>query len=295
MTPPAQCEKRPLDSGHLSIPETSSLHELSNSTLPPHIESTSDNDTSERPVREKLKKTSLASIPKSTITSAREDVEGPVDHIMSIQDSEDTPSPNITANGVENRGRPLRKRSLDNREATPSEKLTQTPDGHTRKRSRDIRAGEAIKPEALKHGPPEPSLQEENEDTEDNTFIVARDVEDTKASSEIDTPPSESEMADQDMQESMLSPRKKRSRDQFEAESQREQKIAATDETRARRRSSEDERNEPLSTKEESHDPKEEERQSEEVAIPTESSGQTMTESVPAKASFAALMIILYN
>ena len=286
MTSAAQYENPSSDKCQPQVTEAAVMSETPGSSLCPHVESTSDNDAGERPVREKLKKTSIASIPKSTVTPTQEDNKNPVDHSMSIQNSETYSSSNITVNGDDDRGRPIRKRSLDDREATSGEKSTHTVDGHARKRSRDIRAGQAAKADVRKHEHPDHVLPEENEDPDNKNSVSGPCGEDEKASTAMGTPPSDPEIVDHEMHESIFSPRKKRSRDQFEAESQREQKIAATDETRVRRQSSEIKRHELSSTKDENLPSTEVNGQNEATAIPTGSPDRTSSATLPTKVSY---------
>ena len=256
-------------------------------SLKPTTESISDNDTSEKPVREKLKKTSLASM-SSHIIGGQE---------RTFKENEETPAPDHIHNDssperltkkmdLEPRGRPVKKRSfddLDTAEIEGSEGAGENVEifngnGHLRKRSKDVRASEAPKDnsrpllaeidvreelediasggeskEACFNGPKttvegstptneilsrggreqvEQILQVMNEPLSNFCDKVPRD----------DVPEVAKESADQEMRDSASSPRKKRSRDQFDTEADREQKIPATEEARAHRRSDEFER-----------------------------------------------------
>ena len=106
----------------------------------------SDNDANEKSAREKFKKTSLASLSKQTTP------------LQGISPSEISPS--VTepsgqsallssedkANAVP-RGRPVGKRALEDEDISArenpvaQEQLPNSTNGHTRKRSRDVRAG----------------------------------------------------------------------------------------------------------------------------------------------------------
>ena len=228
-----------------SITHSSSPH--------PATDSASDNDTSERPVREKLKKTSIASIPKSGTNPPRNGV--------AIQ-----PTPGVAPQNPEKgslggqeavkaepepRGRPLRKRSFDDLEAeedTAGDRTVADQSGHSRKRSRDVRVGEDIKGDERVPGTGQVSVQEEDED---EAGMVDKDLRESRGweTEEIakNLPPSShQDDADQEMRDSAFSPRKKRSRDQFDTEGYREQKIPATEEAKAHRRSEENEREETL-------------------------------------------------
>ena len=256
MTQTVQRQSSPQDNGHLQPTGSYTIHQTT-------TDPASDNDTSERPVREKLKKTSIASIPKHDVTPAKDEVEVQEDHNML---PEHDLHPTNTECEAEPRGRPARKRSLDDLESTdhnaaPPESVSIDMTGrHIRKRSKDVHAGESLKSDTRRQESPESPLHEESEVMGDAKLEDESDLVDTKAPSLNGTnaPPSEVEPADQEMQESILSPRKKRSReqsrDQPEAESYREQKIAATDESR-RRRSSEEERMDHDETKDESTKP----------------------------------------
>jgi len=242
------------DNGSMTFPERSEVAKPPHPTdLRPTGDSASDGDAGERPVREKLKKTSIASMPKYGTISAENEAEAPVDIVMASQEFEEDQAPEHQppgadaehrTTGVEDRGRAVRKRSLEDLDAadTSNHISTETSiSAHARKRSRDVRAGKHIKSESRQRSS-QNSVREENEEFESGREAKAlrEDLEETKIKES--TPTSGPEFADHEMQESVLSPKKKRSRDQFEADVQREQKIAATEENRARRRSSEEER-----------------------------------------------------
>ena len=211
------------------------------------MESPSDNDASERQTRERLKKANLGSI-SSVIAGSLEAGESS-DQMMSTQDDQLQSLPADTESEEDVRGRVGRKRSLDDITTIEDKDALEgggidTETDHTRKRSREVRNGEPHRSKGRRQISPEATLQE--------AYELVGDKESTKASIQngsiqstgIDTPPSESEIVDEKMQDSIRSPRKKRSRDLAEIESHREQKIAATDENRARRRSSSEDRKE---------------------------------------------------
>lgn len=282
MTQTAQRQSSPQDNAHLQPMGIYSTHQTT-------TDPASDNDTSERPVREKLKKTSIASIPKHDATLVKDETVAQEDHNMLPEHDEEKLQSTNTESEGEPRGRPARKRSLDDLEATdpneaPSASVSTEMTGrHVRKRSKDVHAGESLKSETRKQESPKPPLHEESEAMDDGKLEDETNIVDSTviAPNSTKAPPSEAEAADQEMQESILSPRKKRSRersgDQPEAESYRGQKIAATDETR-RRRSSEEERMDQDETGEASTKPEDESAQSEPVVQPTESSSKTTTE-----------------
>ncbi|KAL2047009.1 hypothetical protein N7G274_001027 [Stereocaulon virgatum] len=262
-------------------------------TLHPHLDSTSDNDASERATREQLKKTSIASLSKH-VTEFQNMIPTSDDVHMSISDStrkDQSPEKEDISTDIDTtRGRPVRKRSFDDLEAADaevekretSEKGEEKWNSHIRKRSRDIRAGEPFKEDGRSRGITIP-VQEEAEDATDekeshepmDSSVHAADeniaeaaeahsnagVEEDGDGQDVREParqdtvgtttpiPKEgkSELMDQEMRDSTASPQKKRSRDQFDSDPDREQKIAATEETRAHRRSDEIDRAKLLS------------------------------------------------
>ena len=253
MTQPASGQSPPPDNRFMTFPERSEIAKPHTTSLHPTGDSTSDGDAGERPVREKLKKTSIASIPKYGFVSAENEAEAPTDIVMLSQENEENQRPDpqlastsveLRSTGVEDRGRTVRKRSLedlDTVDTTNRMSAEASTAAHARKRSRDVRSGKEIKSESRRRSSQNP-LREENEEIESGREAKAlrEDLEETTIKES--TPTSGPEVVDHEMQESVLSPKKKRSREQFEADIQREQKIAATDENRARRRSSEEER-----------------------------------------------------
>ena len=225
--------------------EHSEAHEASSSSLQPPTDTASDNDNGEKPVREKLKKTSIASIPKDSSALSRSDGKETEENGLRITDNEhDVPvSGEAAFTNIEQRGRPERKRSLnrlggaEGRENSTGSGQVESSLEHARKRSRDVRVGDRLKDGSrIKAAPESPLREAADESMEKSTEERYDDV------NEIGTPLSGQDDTDQKMDEPVFSPRKKRSRDQFETETQREQKIAATDETKARRRSEEEER-----------------------------------------------------
>ncbi|KAL8760657.1 MAG: hypothetical protein Q9184_003172 [Pyrenodesmia sp. 2 TL-2023] len=190
----------------------------------------SDNDASERPVREKLKKTSIASMPRNDAIA--KSIDATVESILSTRDEDsqqrsssddETPSPKS-----ESRGRLSRKRSYDDTvdsagvAGEASSEIHDDDDGdakHARKRSRDVRAGHTLVTES----PSTPPAQ----------MSPPRESQSGKSGS--------NDEIDQEIDDSAQSPRKKRSREEFDVEAQRGQKIAATDEAKAYRRSEDSE------------------------------------------------------
>ena len=202
-----------------------------------------ENGDGERPVREKLKKTSIAQIANGTTPPrVAEEEANQQPRTLAAGHKEDIPM----ENGVDlpgNPSRPLSKRPLPEAEESGTlspDVMDITANGHTRKKSRDERPIEAV--EAVEA---ENDISSEPMDADDQTVReavskppeVAQSPEKTKDEITNATPPN-AEPIDEEMKEQVSSPRKKRSRDQFEPESlERDQKVAATEETRSRRRS----------------------------------------------------------
>ncbi|MCJ1478546.1 hypothetical protein MMC13_007227 [Lambiella insularis] len=218
------------------LPETHKMHTVN---LHPVGDYASDGDTGERPVREKLKKTSIASLPKFCAVPAEV---GTAEHPDTVMGSHEVAEEALQAiqnedTNSKERGRPPGKRALEDPDAVETEKDgpidTSFAARHARKRSRDIRSVEDKKSGSRRRSTETP-VQEETEDMESpkEDTALRHNLEDTSIKEHpVQTT---TETVDQEMQESILSPKKKRSRDQFESESQREQKIAATDVNRAR-------------------------------------------------------------
>lgn len=249
MTHTAQREDAAVENGVPHPGDTSDPPITHNSSLHPAMDSASDNDTSERPVREKLKKTSIASIPKSGPNPSRHEIMiGSDPKIAAQKPDEGTSSGQEAVKALaETRGRPLRKRSFDDLEAEEGSACDQSianQSGHLRKRSRDIRVGEDIKGDERPRGSGQVPVQEEEEDEAD---MVDKDLSGPRQDNVEHTakdlsPSSHQDVTDQEMRDSAFSPRKKRSRDQLDTETHREQKIPATEEAKAHRRSEENER-----------------------------------------------------
>lgn len=226
------------------------------SSVRPIMDSASDNESSERPVREKLKKTSIAAIPKNGLLHSQLDVgieeQNKMDQIEPVEHPEGYTLPDKNIDGVINgdRGRLLRKRSFDDSEAGGLEDpgKEEVFDGktstHMRKRSRDVLVTNLSEPIECSN-PPLEALVQESEDhniTIDETVLLDEGYLSVNIQNKAKG--TELEPVDQDMKDSITSPRKKRSRDQLEADIDREQKIVATEEAKAHRRSEEIERDE---------------------------------------------------
>ena len=252
------------------------------------VDPVSDNEAGEKPVREKLKKTSLASMSSPVVERkekafrAHEENSGPdgLCRDLSLEKKIDLKS-------VEPRGRPVRKRSFDDLDAPETQSADIGHDyvaksnlnTHLRKRSRDVRVGEGPKENArpLLAGTVvreesedaaigldtsetcinSPRSAVDNESLANESFPEGKMQQDSQnqeigGSTQLLSEPvkgehitkSEKDSPDQEMRDSAFSPQKKRSRDQFDTEADREQKIPATEEARAHRRSDELERGE---------------------------------------------------
>ena len=245
MTRSSQRQSSAQNNGPQQSSNTTTIPSTSSATLSvKELESASDNDTSERPVREKLKKTSIATLPKYGVAAARADEPVDDDHHMAALPMAHKTSSDFESTDQDTRGRPTRKRSFDDLEATdesssankPSSKNSEKDnhEGHTRKRSRDIRADDSSRESGRrKSSRDNPVLEEEaDEGDEDDNMKVSQE--------RGCTPPGPLEAMDEDVGPGVLSPRKKRSRDQVEQDQDKKQKVAATEEERARRNSEEE-------------------------------------------------------
>ncbi|KAL8874891.1 MAG: hypothetical protein Q9198_006679 [Flavoplaca austrocitrina] len=207
-----------IDTNPYHLQNSEKLHIATNDPI-------NDKDTSD-PVREKLKKTSLASIPRTDTTTVNSEAtlkDG------SLRDSRRPPeqeSLNQTPSPIsESRGRLSRKRSYDDSTEPMGMAVTKThqiddDSKHARKRSRDVRA---VQPH--------------------NTKSVATPIEESLLEREAGSDEAfDNENSDRAMEDPIHSPRKKRSREDVDHDLYRGQKIAATDEAKAYRRSEDSER-----------------------------------------------------
>ncbi|KAL8888917.1 MAG: hypothetical protein Q9215_003726, partial [Flavoplaca cf. flavocitrina] len=207
-----------IDTNPYHLQNSENLHIATNDPI-------NDRDTSD-PVREKLKKTSLASIPRTDTTTVNSEAtlkDG------SLRDSRRPPeqeSLNQTPSPIsESRGRLSRKRSYDDSTEPMGMAVSEThqiddDSKHARKRSRDVRA---VQPH--------------------NTKSVATPIEESLLEREAGSDEAfDNENSDRAMEDPIQSPRKKRSREDVDHDLYRGQKIAATDEAKACRRSEDSER-----------------------------------------------------
>ena len=251
-------------------PPTAISGELSDmSDSQPNSEPASENEAGD--VRKKLKQTSLQQIPKldatestnahrhvntnsdSTMTHEYEDTpnnyesKNSEDQKMGSQPEDTNVGAVATGNEPNTRGRTvIKKRSREDMESSNDSGVqvadieAETAGIHARKRSRDIRSGE-LKSEIRKHTAHSNSLKEEDENNDvDESIRLSSD--ERKPNIEMTTPPSETEGLDDEMHETVLSPKKKRSRDEMDTEVGGELKSAATEKTKRRRSSSEEHR-----------------------------------------------------
>ncbi|KAI9720181.1 MAG: hypothetical protein M1812_002999 [Candelaria pacifica] len=213
-----------------SIPQPANSSSATTNTSMPTVKGadpTSDNDTSERPVREKLKKTSIATLPKYGVAPAAE-VEDEAGDTRQDGISKEPEDIKLSEDAKESRGRPTRKRSLDDLEAEDVDGQTEgVEDSHTsaaesygkhvRKRSRDMKPEEAI--EGLERGKTaECPLTEESQMREDKKMGSPERVITQTANAQVQ----DTEAMDEDARVGALGLKKKRSRDQFDKDLEKE-------------------------------------------------------------------------
>ncbi|KAK2791228.1 hypothetical protein FQN53_006067 [Emmonsiellopsis sp. PD_33] len=193
---------------------------LEGSTHPtPHDNDTaSDNDgtelsedgAGERPVRQKLKETSIAGAArgKSPAANSTYSAHSPQDHIMASQAASVTGADNGSeTSSVEGRGRLRRKRSLEDANADDGDGSGDQDTeqmGHRRKRSRDSKAED------------DSELAKSKSMTGYQPDVPGAEAETVLNQGGLRTPTEEVKNADQDAGNKILSPKKKRSRDQFD-------------------------------------------------------------------------------
>jgi Ran-binding protein 3 len=184
------------------------------------IAEASDGDGGERPVREKLKKTSIASL--AQYTSSRANAALQSDELPSTTESR-AEQPDIANDaGGPTRGRPARKRSFDDLQKGDTQSINaasqmgvtdEKGSHHKRMRSRDISSGEGL----VSNGQP-PTEYLEYHDEEENDVDARRSpggpgvLVEPPATTETTPPPTQVRADDN----TILSPKKKRSRDQFD-------------------------------------------------------------------------------
>ena len=227
------------------------------SPQPPH-DIANDYEANEGPVREKLKKTSITSLsdhiePHSKAGAEEEQIQS---------DKRDTLKAKAPSNGrtleteVEGRGRPLRKRSFEDSGADKeTEKdldkaFNRSDEGRQRKKSKDVYADRVAWTETQECGLLKSPVPEELEGGSSvGEMSVPSNVANTQTKLDSEHRSAAEDIGDQEMSDHLFSPRKKRSRDPLDADPHREQKIVATEEARAHRRSEEFERSDILPVK----------------------------------------------
>lgn len=222
----------------------------------PPQDTTSDNETSEGPVREKLQKTTIASVPTDSNMQSTNNIaeESDQSHQRSPMVSGPTALGNSSVSDTQDRGRLLRKRSFedtaaDTAQGNTDDTITRTLEGRERKRSKDIHTGRIPRTDLYEQGPIRSPVTEEVEFGESSDIINQlgpRAVPDNDKDVGSEKLAPGENITDQEMRDHTFSPRKKRSRDPLDTDPHREQKIVATEEARAHRRSEEYERDENL-------------------------------------------------
>ena len=215
-----------------------------------------DHEVNEGPVREKLKKTSIASLQNEPHLKADTEEEQAESGEGNTVQEKPPRNGRILETDIGGRGRPLRKRSFEDSggdKETENEfdkAVSRSFEGRQRKRSKDIHANRAAWTETQDRGHLRSPVSEE---VEGGTALYEMPVPSTVAN--IQTKPDSEhrsaaeDVADQEMSDHLFSPRKKRSRDPLDADPHREQKIIATEEAKAHRRSEEFDRSEILPVK----------------------------------------------
>lgn len=238
-----------LSDGSPSAEGTSGRAYLSDFSLHPNTDSASDNETGERPVREKLKKASIASMPRDSLAySVAEDAasdDNVVGHVNAFTKPDHTLS--LSKHVDHSRGRAERKRSLQdlgmgrNYMSFNSEKEEGSGCSPIRKKSMDVpnntfQEDNCAKATRKASGPEHDERRTEYDaDTGSSKIHITRNGTDILSLPQMDSD-------DFEITHSIFGPRKKRSRDQLDTEIDREQKIVATEEAKAQRRSEEHER-----------------------------------------------------
>ena len=227
------------------------------SLRPPH-NIVSDYEVNEGPVREKLKKTSITSLSGQVelYSKAEPEEEQSEPDRKDILQAKTSFTGGTSENDVEGRGRPIRKRSFEDSgvdketENELDKAVNRSYEGRQRKRSKDVHANRVAWTETQERGLLRSPVSEEVEEiTAECAIPVPSTVANTLTRLDSEHRSAAEDIADQEMSDHLFSPRKKRSRDPLDADPHREQKIVATEEARAHRRSEEFERSEILPIK----------------------------------------------
>lgn len=181
----------------------------------------SDGDGGERPVREKLKKTSIASLAQYTNARSHPAQVSQSEELPTASESKGEPYEIATDSGNAIRGRPARKRSFDDLQQDDAHNsveqglqgsLAEKNGHHKRMRSRDISSGK----ELLANGETSAEVLESH-DQEESDVDARRSPGGAgvlvEPPARTATPPSSETILTDD---TIMSPKKKRSRDQFD-------------------------------------------------------------------------------
>lgn len=225
----------------------------SDASIQPYVDSASDNETSERPVRERLEKASIASVAQEgsvhSTAGIGADKEKQFGHINSSVQARHTPSRaqkyESSPNGYH--ARMERNHSYDElarsgkQENYANEIEEERNHTLTQKQSTNMQSNHTEDISGLK------AIREAGNLASDESSLDFDAVANSsqKYITELSSgklPLSQRDWDDPDEGFAMFGARKKRSRDQLDAEIDREQKIVATEEAKAQRRSHEQER-----------------------------------------------------
>jgi Ran-binding protein 3 len=185
-------------------------------------EGSSDSEGGERPVRDKLKKTSIAGLSSRAQAGTDKGPHPLQESISSERVQSDAPNHASTSS----RGRPARKRSFDDLQnddtTTASQAEVDEPEPaknghHKRMRSRDISSGEHVSLAGISENGITTPLEEEEEEESDMDAQKAPGGPGVLVDASIDGKVAKAPENSTDP-ESMLSPKKKRSRDQSDRE-----------------------------------------------------------------------------
>ena len=160
-----------------------------------------DNEAAERPVREQLKKASIAGVPET----AKAAVSGEAPEAEDVEVTTD----NNDSSRSESRGRLQKKRSFEEVEGEETQRASSEINlGHTRKRSRDS----AAEDEHLNNGKRKASGEQTRDVTDPKTSPEANGEVKAAPVKRAGTPDLSNERAVEDTVEAMASPKTKRSR-----------------------------------------------------------------------------------
>ena len=194
----------------------------------------SDNDANERPVREKLRETSIANSAQKTDQVFRSHCG--ITNTSSTNSNPMGTSPSASQRD-ELRGRLGRKRSFDEVEQNASADHNDIPKSGSRKRSRESQEQRSIDPDQGSDNALDHVLGDKGASS--RSGYVTSGARNLQMTEQI--PGGQRIGNDEDLilDGSAFSPRRKRSREQVDTDAQREQKIVATEEARAIRQSDE--------------------------------------------------------